>query len=202
MIGFNETLRGKYMDSFMGKIQSAYGFSDYEIRLIRYSMTALFYDCSKLVIFGIFYYLTGDFKAFLFALFPLILLRTKNGGIHFKRYWSCFLFTFAYLELCIHILPVFLPLPPVVLCAALPVCALIDWLVGPNSLVRKKGMDEVHTRNAKIQTLLLILLLEILCFVFPADAYLTVSFWTVVLHVVQLCVTKGLKEVQLYEKKS
>ena len=81
MIGFNETLRGKYMDSFMGKIQSAYGFSDYEIRLIRYSMTALFYDCSKLVIFGIFYYLTGDFKAFLFELFPAGFILKGIGAV-------------------------------------------------------------------------------------------------------------------------
>lgn len=181
-------------------MQTAYGFSEYEIRFIRYFLTALFYDCSKLAFFGIYYYCTKEFISFLFVLFPLILLRMKNGGIHFKKYWSCFLFTFAYFELSIRLLPMFFHLPLGAIYCILPLYALLDWLIGPNSLTRKKAMNVIYIKKAKIQTFLLIMLLEILFLIFPANRYLIVSFWTVTLHTIQLGVTKIIKEVFFNEE--
>ncbi len=39
------------MDAFMNKVQLTYGYSDAQIKIIRYTLTALIYDISKLIIF-------------------------------------------------------------------------------------------------------------------------------------------------------
>ena len=188
------------MNVLMNKLKTAYGFSEYEISLIRYTLTALLYDFSKLAVFGIYYYCTGKFISFLFAMFPLILLRTKTGGIHFKKYWICFLFTFAYLELSINILPGIIYIHPLGICLILLLCAVFNYLLGPNSLNRKTPKSSEYIKKARTQTILLIMIIEILLCVFPENKYLVVSFWTVILHTVQLAVTKLLKEVRLNEK--
>lgn len=188
------------MNALMNKIRTAYDFSEYEVSLISYTLTALLYDFSKLTIFGIYYYCSGKFVSFLFSIFPLILLRTKNGGIHFKKYLTCFLFTFAYLELSINILPEFFTIGSFGLCFTLFLCAVFNYLLGPNSLNRKTPKSFEYIKKARIQTILLIMIIEFLLCVFPGNKFLIVSFWTVVLHTVQLAVTKILKEVKSYEK--
>ncbi len=185
------------MNYLMNKLKNIYDYSDYEISLIQYALTASFYDLSKLIIFGIYYFYTDRLIPYFFALLPLILLRTQNGGIHFKKYWTCFLFTFGYLELCISILPALIPLPQSTMHGILLLCAVMNWFIGPNSLTRKKDMDAAFVKKAKRCTLLVIMGLEVLLAVYSVNAYLGVSFWTAVLHTGQLGVTKVLKEVRL-----
>ena len=178
------------MNYLMDKLKNIYDYSDYEISLIRYALTALFYDFSKLIVFGIYYFYTNRLVPYLFALLPLILLRTQNGGIHFKKYWTCFLFTFGYLELCIGILPELIPLPLSAMHVILLLCAVVNWFIGPNSLTRNTDINTAFIKKAKLRTLLVIIGLEILLAVYPANMYLVVSFWTVVLHTVQIAIVK------------
>lgn len=182
------------MNQLMDKLKKVYGYSDYEVKLIQYALTALFYDFSKLIIFGIYYYYTNRFVSYLFALFPLILLRTQNGGIHFKKYWTCFMFTFGYLELCIGIFPSLIPVSQLAMYLILLLCAVVNWFVGPNSLTRKTAINATYMKKAKRCTFLIIMGLEMLLVVYPTNDYLVVSFWTVVLHTGQLGVAKILKE--------
>lgn len=65
------------MNLLLRKAKTAYGFTDYELSLIRYTLTAIFYDISKLILFGFYYGFRGMFPEFLFAVIPLILLRTR-----------------------------------------------------------------------------------------------------------------------------
>lgn len=188
------------MEYLMKKIQTEYTFSDYQIKLIRYCITALFYDISKLIIFCIYFYMTGKFQHFLFALVPMLLLRTKTGGIHFSRYWSCLLFTFAYLYTAVNILPNLITIHPLGIYIVLLLCAILDYAIGPNSLTRTLKNGEDFLKRAKLQAFQLILILALLFFIFSSNEYLLVSFWTVVLHTVQLAITKIIKEVKNHEK--
>ena len=181
------------MNYLMNKLKNVYGYSDYEISLIRYALTALFYDFSKLIVFGIFYYYTDRFIPYLFALLPLVLLRNQNGGIHFKKYWTCFLFTFGYLELCIGILPWFIPVSQFAMHVILLLCAVVNWLIGPNPLTRNTDIDAAFIKKSKLCTLLVIIGFETLLVFYPANEYLVVSFWTVISHTFQIVIAKLLK---------
>lgn len=196
------------MQYILDKIQEEYGFSDYQIKLLRFSFTGILYDLSKTLILGIYFCIIGRFPEFLFALIPLVLLRIRSGGIHFRKYWTCFFFSFLYFCLAIHILPVLVPMHPLAVYPVLLVCAVTYYLVGPNTLKEKivvrdavmKDAQSSRIKKAKIECFQVVLIVAILCFLFPENRYLIVSFWTVVIHAVQLVITKVMREVKFHEE--
>lgn len=188
------------MESILNRVQAEYGYSDYQIKLIKFSLTGLLYDVSKMLIYMAFFYATGKFMDFVFATIPLILLRTKTGGIHLKKYWSCFLFSFAYLYAVINILPAITAIHPLAVYPILLVCAVADYMIGPVTLKKRPTAEESIIKKAKIQSFQVVFIVAVLFFIFPDVPYLFVSFWTVVLHTVQLSITKLLKEVKYNEK--
>ncbi|MBO5208757.1 MAG: accessory gene regulator B family protein [Lachnospiraceae bacterium] len=188
------------MAYLMDWVKNEYDFTDYQIRLIRYTLTAILYDVSKVLLFAVYFYFTGQLIDFIFAVVPLILLRTKTGGIHMKKYWSCLLFSFAYLYVVINILPQIATIQPLLIYLILLICALIDYYIGPTSLKEKPSPGKDFIKKAKMQTFQAIFLIAILFFIFPENRYLLISFWTVVLHTFQLAITKLVREVKYYEK--
>lgn len=184
------------MEQLMREAQSTFKYTDCEIARIRYVLTAMFYDISKLIILAFFFYCTGHIIHFAFAIVPLILLRTKLGGLHFQSYISCFIFSLLYLYSAIYVLPTLFTLHPLAIYIVLLSCTVICYYVGPNSLTRKTPKSPEYCRKAKFETFQLILIIAILIFIFSANEYLLVSFWTIVLHTIQLSITKIIKEVK------
>lgn len=196
------------MQYILNRLQKEYGFSDYQMKLLRFSFTGILYDVSKTLIFTVYFTAIGKLPEFLFALVPLILLRTKSGGIHFKKYWTCFLFSFLYLCLVIHVLPGTVAMHPLAVYPILLVCAVADYLVGPNTFKAKvvaqdillKEKQKNRIRKAKMECFQVVLIVAVLMFLFPGNRYLIVSFWTVVVHAVQLVITKIMREVRFHEE--
>lgn len=188
------------MEYIMNKVQAEYGYSDYQIKLIRFTLTSFFYDVSKTLIFMVYFYATGKFIDFIFAIVPLILLRTKTGGVHLKKYWSCFLISFVYLYSVINILPTIVAVHPLAIYLILLICAVLDYMIGPVTLRKRPDAEEKFIKKAKIQSFQVVLIVAVLLFIFPNTPYLIVSFWTVVLHTLQLSIIKLLKEVKCHEK--
>ena len=87
-------------------IKNKYGYSSYDIAMVKYVLTSIFYEFSKLIIFGIFFGFLGYFKSFLVSLILLLFLRINIGGIHCKHYITCFLLTFVVLFSSIILLPI------------------------------------------------------------------------------------------------
>lgn len=157
------------MQYILNRLQQEYGFSDYQVKLLRFSFTGILYDVSKTLIFIVYFTYIGKFPELIFALIPLILLRTRSGGIHFRKYWTCFFFSFLYLCLVIHVLPVVIPLHPLAVYPVLAVCAVADYLLGPNSLKEKVVVQDAalkddlknRLRKAKIECFQVVLIVEI-----------------------------------------
>lgn len=188
------------MDYILNKVQKEYGYSDYEIKLIKFSITGIFYDLSKTLVFMVFFCATGQLAEFIFAAIPLILLRTKTGGIHLKKYWSCFLFSLAYFVMVINVLPSLITVHPLAVYPILLICAVVDYVLGPTTLSKRPAPSESLVKKAKIQSFQVVFIVAVMFFIFPDIPYLTVSFWTVVLHSVQLAIAKLIKEVKYREK--
>ena len=196
------------MEYLLNKVQAEYGFSDYQIKLLRFSFTGILYDLSKTLIFFVFFLSIGKLPEFLFAVVPLILLRTRGGGIHFHKYWTCFLFSFIYLYSVICILPNMVTVHPLVIYLILFVCAILDYMIGFASLKEKlvikdefiSGQKADFDKKSKLQSFQVVFIVAVLFYIFPDSKYLIVSFWTVVLHTFQLSITKILKEVKHHEK--
>lgn len=196
------------MEYLLNKVQAEYGFSNYQIKLLRFSFTGILYDVSKTLIFLVFFLAIGKLPEFLFAVVPLILLRTRGGGIHFHKYWTCFLASFVYLYAVICILPSAVPVHPLAVYLILLLCAVLDYMIGSASLKEKpvirdefiSSQKAVLDKKAKIQSFQVVFLVAVLFYIFPDSRFLIVSFWTVVLHTLQLSITKILWEVKHHEK--
>ena len=174
------------MNFLLNKIQKEYAFSDFQMKLIRYAVSVIFYDFSKLLCFAIYLHFTGKTMHFLFAAIPLFLLRTRNGGIHFRNYWQCFVFSFIYLFSAINLFPCLFPMPVLAATLVLILCALSNYLIGPNVSTQKRKTNLTFIRKAKWETFFLILAVAVLFFFFPQNEYLAVSLWTIILHTLQL----------------
>lgn len=188
------------MEHIMNKVQATYGYTDYQIKLIRYSITAIFYDVSKTLIFMIYFYATGKLLEFFFAAVPMILLRSKTGGLHFNKYWTCFLVSFIYFYSVINVLPLIINVHPLAIYPVLLVCAVADYMIGPTKLKDQFARERNFIRKAKIESFQVVFFVAVLIFIFQDTHYLIVSFWTVVLHTIQLSITKIMKEVKHNEK--
>ncbi|MCM1251888.1 MAG: accessory gene regulator B family protein [Clostridium sp.] len=196
------------MDYLMNKVQSEYGFSDYQIKLLRFSFTGILYDVSKTLIFFVYFLAVGKLPEFLFAVIPLILLRTRGGGIHFRKYWTCFLASFFYLCAVIYILPNMIAIHPLAVYLILLLCAVLDYMIGAASLKKSPVLQDEFVisqknkfmKKAKIQSFQVVFIIAVLFYIIPDSRYIIVSFWTVVLHTLQLSITKTLKEVKHHEK--
>lgn len=188
------------MNYLMAKVQTEFDYTDYQMKLIRYALTSILYDVSKTLIFLAYFIWTGRLLEFFCALVPMILLRNKTGGLHMRTYWSCFFFSFLYLEAAITILPALIPIHELLVYPILIVCAIITYKIGPITLKKKPMPDEILTKKLKIQSFQVVGLVGIMYFVFQGSPVFIVSFWVVVLHTIQLAITKIIKEVKTHEK--
>jgi len=60
-------------------LKNNYGYSDFQIGQIRYTIISILSDVSKLIIMGIFFILTDYFFQYLAAIATLLVLRTCTG---------------------------------------------------------------------------------------------------------------------------
>lgn len=111
-------------------LKNNYGYSDFQIGQIRYTIISILSDVSKLIIMGIFFILTDYFFQYLAAIATLLVLRTCTGGLHFKHYFSCLALSFFLLYIGICQLPKIL-LPRPLYFVLLLLCILINYLFAP-----------------------------------------------------------------------
>ena len=71
-------------------------FSSYELELLRYLYLCITYDVSKFLILFLFFSFFHLGKEFCIEIFFLTSLRNFFGGLHYKHYVSCFIFTFIF----------------------------------------------------------------------------------------------------------
>lgn len=135
------------MDALMNKIRNTYDFTEYELKIIRYVITALLYDLSKLILLAVMFSYLGFFPYFLCALIPFCLLRSKNGGIHTKSYWTCLLLTVLVFIPTVMILPVTAPLTPILRIGLMIPCAITEYRLGPLLSHREVKLDKGNPKK-------------------------------------------------------
>lgn len=162
-------------------------FSNYQIAQFEYLCKSTFSEVSKLLIMGIFF--RQHLPLYFFALFILICLRSTTGGLHFYTYMGCFLTTFGYFALAIYILPqISLPvhLEIVFLIASIAVC----YRIGLVTSKYRPEQSDMKRQVCRLLSCVFIILYGILLCVIPENNYLTVGFWVIILHALQLVVAK------------
>lgn len=154
-----------------------------EMVVFRYLVLSFLSETSKLLILTLLFY--QKIEIFLFSVLVLYLLRSATGGMHCKRYWSCFLVSFSYLFLCIDVLPMIV-LPKSAMLGILLICCVITYYIGPVVSKDRPQPTSQQCQKRKVQVFIVIFFYMILMYILPESSYVISGFWIVVLHAIQL----------------
>lgn len=168
-------------------LKEKYQLSNYQIAQIAFLFKTLFSELSKMIIMGILFH--NQLTLYLFGLFIMLFLRCSTGGLHFYTYWGCLACSIIYVGLALLVLPPIM-LPFYLKLLLLLICIFICNFVGPVvSKYRPTPSKELYTRG-KNTTCMFIFIYSVVLYIIPENEHLTVGFWIIILHSLQLIVAK------------
>lgn len=156
-------------------------------KLFIFRLKCMLYDVSKLILFIAFFAVIQRLDSFVFAFLIFFPIRQISGGLHFKHYLSCLLFSFIYMYLVVVVLaPIRLGLAIAI--PVLAVCAIVVYLIGPirppsRPALTKQEFEEHRRRSFSIVCYELVLIL-----LFFDSRLSSAGYWTIILHTMQLII--------------
>lgn len=159
--------------------------SSKERKLLIFRAKCMLYDVSKLILFTAFFAMIHKLDSFVFAFLIFYPIRQVSGGLHFKHYASCLVFSFAYMYLAAAVLaPVTLELTAVV--PILAVCAVIIYLIGPIRPPSRPALSRQEFEEHRRKALGIVCYESVLIILFFDSRPAGAAYWTIILHALQL----------------
>ena len=172
--------------------------TSYEIKLLKYYILCFFYEISKfLVMLAIFTYLhlTIDYLVVIIA---LCALRHNIGGIHFKHYWSCFIFSLFFITsiiICSKLIIVY----DIVQNITVILCILSTFYIGPIQSEARPPLNKKHFVQYRNTACLILVLFLILVISLKSFTYKNLIYWVIVFQTLQLIAAKIRERRKKYE---
>lgn len=179
-------------------LKEQYQFSDFQIAQLQYTWKTFSSELSKLLIMGFIF--RNTLGRYVFAVTIMLLLRTATGGLHCKKYISCFLVSFSYMFLSLAVLPL-IPVNKVFQLILLFICMLCNYYIGPVTSSVHRPLSNDCTKRVKLQAFLVIFFYLALAYIVPENPYITCGFWVIILHTLQLSAAKLLKKEENYRER-
>ncbi len=164
-----------------------------EQKFVIFKFKCIIYDFSKFIIISIFFAFAELFKEFLFASMISIPLRIYSGGLHFKHYLSCFLFSFGYFLLLIYGFS-FISLPIYLSTILMVFCFIINFCLSPIQSASRPPLPAAELQRTKQKTILISLYCMLIILLFYETPLASVGYWTILLHSMQLIIAKLIKK--------
>jgi accessory gene regulator B len=177
-------------DAFFKKIQISYALSDRDIRYLKFSLTALAYDISKILLMFIFFYCIHETWAFILVALLFALLRRNHGGIHLKHYASCFFASFFIFLLSICIMPSLFVCNKTIMLCLLILCMISNYFIGPLRSEQCHVENQDIFKKNQIFSFMVIFIYSILLYFLPLSHLLTCGFWVILSYSCQLIIAK------------
>lgn len=176
------------------KLQSEFGYSDIEVSQIKYVIDSVSSEFSKLFIMGIIFLLLNHFPEYITSVVVLLCVRTNSGGLHFKHYFSCLLFSFLLLILSIIIIPSLLAVSKPFMLINLVFCIIISFLLEPVRNIYRPASDKKLLKMCHLNTFKYIFIFLLITYVLPLNPLIIAGFWTINLQMLQLIAANIIKK--------
>lgn len=175
------------MEQIRKHLKDTYNLSSYQVAQISFLFKTIVSEVSKMLIMGILFH--DRLSLYLFALLVMVFLRSAMGGLHFYTYVGCLITSTLYLWLTTYILPQF-TLTKYIQLIALLLCILICNYIGP--IVSKYRPDVCQERFSQCKSFItkFIFAYALILYIIPENKYLSVGFWVIILHSLQLIAAK------------
>ncbi len=157
----------------------------YEKAVMKFFLFGTLSEISKSIIFYILFYAFGLHREFIASLIFLMAFRIFSGGIHFRKYIHCLLFSFGVFAVNIVlgkyiIIPKFLGVILSLICIA-----PIYGLTPVQAKTRPKATQKIIT-NAKRKELIVIMAFVIIYLANNTNVYMNIGLWMLIIHAIQL----------------
>lgn len=168
-------------------LKEQYQFSDYQIALLEFFGKTVSSEISKLLIMGFIF--RDVLGLYLFAVTVMSLLRISTGGFHCNTYFSCLFFSIGYMFTSMMLLPL-IPVNKLLQMILLFACILINYYIGPITSEKHCPITAQTVKRVRIQSFIIIFFYLTLTYIVPESPYITVGFWVIIMHTLQLFVAR------------
>ncbi len=163
---------------------------------LKYSLELIINEVSKFFILLVMFSILGKRNDFIYSALSLFIIRLFTGGLHFKTYYGCLIFsafffcTSIFLKTCI-----FLNFETAIILFVFSL--LITIVFAPISGKSRPDYPYKKKLQFKLSGIMLILVHFLIYFSAHKNPYLVNSVWVITLQSIQLLLAKG---VMIYEK--
>lgn len=181
------------VDKLQQYFENEFNLSSIDSIKLKYSMEVLFNEISKLILLLIIFSILGFITDFLYSVLAILSIRLFTGGIHFKTYTECFVFTVFFFSVSIFFKNnVILGTSSLILLLifTLFIILLFAPIVGNNRPVySNKKLFKFKCFGATI----IIVHIVLACLFTIKHPYIINSTWVFVFQSIQLLIAKGVK---------
>lgn len=185
------------IDNIHKYFKNEFNLSELDSIKLRYSLELVIGDLSKYLILLCFFAILGRTTDYLYSSLALLMIRSFTGGLHFKTYMKCMIFTGFFF--CISILlKTHISLNFTILSTLFIFSSFTIILFAP--LCHKSRPDYPNQKRNQFKLLSIILLsFHFISYFFASkNPYLINSVWVMSLQSFQILIAKG---VNIYEKR-
>lgn len=156
-----------------------------EQKFLIFRVKCILYDVSKLILFVAFFAVIHKLSSFIFAFLIFYPIRQISGGLHYKHYFSCLVFSFVYMVLVVTVLaPLTLNLAAVV--PILAVCATVVYAIGSIRPPSRPALNQQEFAEQRRKALNIVCYESVLIVLFFDSRLASAGYWTIILHTLQL----------------
>lgn len=156
-----------------------------EQKFLIFRVKCILYDVSKLILFVAFFAVIHKLSSFIFAFLIFYPIRQISGGLHYKHYFSCLVFSFVYMVLVVTVLaPLTLNLAAVV--PILAVCAAVVYAIGSIRPPSRPALNQQEFAEQRRKALNIVCYESVLIVLFFDSRLASAGYWTIILHTLQL----------------
>ncbi len=158
-----------------------------------FRIKCILYDISKLILFIAFFAAMHKLNSFVYAFLIFFPIRRISGGLHFKHYVSCLIFSFVYMYLAVVVLaPIRLEFAVVV--PILTICAIVIYWIGPIRPPSRPALSRPEFEEHRKKALSIVCYEAVLIVLFFDNPLSGAGYWTIILHALQLIVAFMMKK--------
>lgn len=164
--------------------------SELESIKLKYILEVILNDLSKIaLLFLVFYFLNRQIS-FIYCLISLIPLRAYTGGIHYKTYIGCLVFSGVFFYISIFLSSHFSPSYFIII-IQLMFSLLIIILLAPITSKNRPTYNKKKIMRFKFFSILIVLFHFTMYFSTKNNPYFIKSIWVITMQSVQLLIAKG-----------
>lgn len=165
--------------------------SNYQAAQVVFLLKTILSELSKLLIMAILF--RRQIIYYLFGLLVMIFLRCTMGCLHFYRYSQCLLASIIYIWLSVIVMPHILIYKYVEIILMI-FSILICYYIGPLPSKYRPQYSKQYLTKMRLFTSKFIFLYTLILYIIPRSKFLSVGFWIIILHSLQLVIAKILSK--------